>query len=146
LRFIHNWVIMGIQWMMCWWVLVHYGPLSFSGHLKDMLSRWGVKRGLWSQAKPRWHQVGRSSIQPLPSHNRLPMDGVQVAGAIALLGQSWTTTVETPKNKNKNSINTSLVWKHHIWTKRKKVKLLFLLKFFYKIIKKNSWWLFDWLN
>ncbi len=26
LRFIHNWVIMGIQWMVRLWVLVHYGP------------------------------------------------------------------------------------------------------------------------
>jgi hypothetical protein len=25
LRFIHNWVIIGIHWMMCWWVLVHSG-------------------------------------------------------------------------------------------------------------------------
>jgi hypothetical protein len=25
LRFIHNWVIRGIQWMVCWWVLVHCG-------------------------------------------------------------------------------------------------------------------------
>ncbi len=26
LRFIHNWVITDIQWMVCWWVLVHCGP------------------------------------------------------------------------------------------------------------------------
>jgi hypothetical protein len=26
LRFIHNWVITGIQWMVHWWVRVHYGP------------------------------------------------------------------------------------------------------------------------
>jgi hypothetical protein len=25
MRFIHNWVIRGIQWMVCWWVLVHGG-------------------------------------------------------------------------------------------------------------------------
>jgi len=26
LRFIHNWVITDIQWMVRWWVLVHCGP------------------------------------------------------------------------------------------------------------------------
>jgi hypothetical protein len=25
LRFIYNGVISGIQWMVCWWVLVHFG-------------------------------------------------------------------------------------------------------------------------
>jgi hypothetical protein len=27
LRFIHNWVMIGIQWMVCWWVLVHLWQL-----------------------------------------------------------------------------------------------------------------------
>jgi hypothetical protein len=27
LRFIHNWVMMGIQWMVQWWVLVHCGQV-----------------------------------------------------------------------------------------------------------------------
>jgi hypothetical protein len=26
LRFIHNWIITDIQWMLRWWVLVHFGP------------------------------------------------------------------------------------------------------------------------
>ncbi len=30
LRFIHNWIITGIQWMVCWWVLVHCGPWYYS--------------------------------------------------------------------------------------------------------------------
>ncbi len=34
LRFIHNWITTGIQWMVCWWVLVHccsmLSPLSGS--------------------------------------------------------------------------------------------------------------------
>ncbi len=37
LRFIHNWVITGIQWMVHWWVLVHCGPATtlkaFSGQV-----------------------------------------------------------------------------------------------------------------
>jgi hypothetical protein len=28
LTFIHNWVIMGIQWMVRWWVLVHCGEVN----------------------------------------------------------------------------------------------------------------------
>jgi hypothetical protein len=28
LKFIYNWVVMGIQWMVCWWVLVHCGQVN----------------------------------------------------------------------------------------------------------------------
>jgi len=28
LRFVHNWVVMGIQWMVRWWVLVHCGQVN----------------------------------------------------------------------------------------------------------------------
>ncbi len=31
LRFIHNWVLMGVQWMVRWWVPVHCGPKSEPG-------------------------------------------------------------------------------------------------------------------
>jgi hypothetical protein len=30
--FIHNWVIRGIQWMVCWWMLVHSGPKECEKH------------------------------------------------------------------------------------------------------------------
>jgi hypothetical protein len=52
------------------------------------------------------------------------MDDVQVARAIAFIGQSWTTTVDTPIFFF--SINTSLECKHHIWTKKEKSKVTFL--------------------
>jgi hypothetical protein len=32
LRFIHNWVITGIQWLVCWWVLVHCGPKTLASY------------------------------------------------------------------------------------------------------------------
>ncbi len=32
MRFIHNWVITGIQWMVSWWVLVHYSPTLWELH------------------------------------------------------------------------------------------------------------------
>jgi hypothetical protein len=73
-----------------------------------------VKRGLLRQGKARQHDIKLvgGSIPPLPSHNRLPMDGVQVAGAIALLANHEQPRYRDPQNKN--SINTSLVCKHHI--------------------------------
>jgi len=30
--FIRNWVISGIQWMVCWWMLVHFGPKESEKH------------------------------------------------------------------------------------------------------------------
>ncbi len=38
LRFIHNWVITGIQWMVCWWVLVHCCPVM--GRVRVSLADW----------------------------------------------------------------------------------------------------------
>jgi hypothetical protein len=35
LRFIDNWLMTGIQWMVCWWVLVHCGPdWALIGHIQ----------------------------------------------------------------------------------------------------------------
>jgi hypothetical protein len=46
LRFIHNWVLTGIQWMIHWWVLVHCGGLCSSfadldkcGHIRACVIR-----------------------------------------------------------------------------------------------------------
>jgi hypothetical protein len=48
LRFIHNWVIMGIQWMVGWWVLGHCGQENLT---QGMLLSFDHPSGSWSRAK-----------------------------------------------------------------------------------------------
>ncbi len=43
---IQNWVIMGIQWMVCWWVLVQCGQLR-RWHL-HLLEWWGLRNNIWA--------------------------------------------------------------------------------------------------
>jgi hypothetical protein len=46
MRFIHNWVIIGIQRMVCWWVLVHGGQTSVACE-KEPIEQLGKRNG-WS--------------------------------------------------------------------------------------------------
>jgi hypothetical protein len=80
LRFIHIWVITGIQWMVHWWVLVHCGRSGDFAMLKLMLLHkqtclhlgvgrvlagahkdapraefWASSTGLWSPARVNQH-------------------------------------------------------------------------------------------
>ncbi len=49
LRFIHSWVVMGVQWMVHWWVLVHCGRFpKVDACVPIMNSR---KRLAWKQSK-----------------------------------------------------------------------------------------------
>jgi len=43
LRFIHNRLKMGIQWMVCWWVLVHCGRSIVFLHVKNRHTLCGLR-------------------------------------------------------------------------------------------------------
>ncbi len=49
--FVRNWVIRGIQWMVCWWVLVHSGPKECKKNTHSLafahtssLGEWRIKQ------------------------------------------------------------------------------------------------------
>ncbi len=52
LRFIYNWVIMGIQWMVHWWVLVHCGQVNRRSVNID--TRYLPSSFWWGADKPIW--------------------------------------------------------------------------------------------
>ncbi len=59
LRFIHEWVLMGVQWMVRWWGLVHCGPKSEPGCISGSSSVThnfvSKKSFLFTDVATKWH-------------------------------------------------------------------------------------------
>ncbi len=76
LRFIHNWVITGIQWMLRWWVLVHCGHQSFPSESWNLGLEWTSSHRCTSSGWGRSSCFGDEPkhIQPAqPRHFYFPL-------------------------------------------------------------------------
>ncbi len=86
LRFIHNWVIMGIQWMVHWWVLVHYDlwqhhacekPLKWTFYDFVKLVRW-IQLSLNMSLSSNTFLAGLSQFFSILNDLKAPSQALQI--------------------------------------------------------------------
>jgi hypothetical protein len=111
LRFIHNWVLTGIQWMVCWWVLIHCGPCSFDVEYRPA-------PGINTNSKnpnSLWYGAEEAIPGPYEFHTILKIRNIYIYVPVSYkqklnLGPNTKTRLRLKSQKIPNTC-TSLVWK-----------------------------------
>ncbi len=110
LRFIYNWVIMGIQWMVRWWVLVHCGQVNKRS--VNINTRY-LPSSFWGgwQANLNGRLLQKNETMEPPQNRRFCFDVCSSSTSAQLHRWKENNICQSVHDKNVHDKNEVLIWR-----------------------------------